>query len=362
MTTALAVSVVAERQALFEAELRRIRKFYADNPSALEPVGGLDTYVRLCFQRHAPLLRHWGEWWSSFHGKNILVDQEEISNTLERVSAQWQQGFHTKKTTHPPLRFLQNSVTELTQKFCDLFGCHMPPVADERIFVTRVWQHADEDIEVAAGITVKLRKGQAPSRVVLAAVKKRYPDNPTYLAYWQNLFEVMGVLWASAKPAEFRLTAAPSDFLRLGDVGENNSCYATGNTFEKARLYLAQIPNSVVLFVYRGSKIIGRAWGILAPKAGGAEFTNFYLTPRETLLPGLKLAVQHALQLSVPVEEADTGLDLSESYAYLNGDEVLLAPKGKERAVRDEIKVALSKFEADHQDVESRDEEYDDEY
>jgi hypothetical protein len=352
--------VAVDTDGLITEELERLRAFYDLHDHARPiPINERD-YVAKCLQRHLPLIRQWKNWRFTQPLETTFVDTQDVINTMSEVTERWRKGAQLKNRSFPPLplRYMRNEYEAL---YCELFGCHLPePMLDPVLWANRVadrnWPDPnigdhEDGAQFATGAYAKIRKGQVISKAILAAIRKRYKSHEAYVAFWEAIMEAIGIHYASAKGYRIVLSTAPSDFMQLGLIGES-SCYTTGGEWEKSKTHLPTVPNSVVVMIYRDGldKPIGRAWGILAPRAGGGEFTNFYLLPREQVLPGLRTVVQAALNIKDPLEQVVSRKfsvkDLAaKHYAYVNQDCLVLgrSPDSAEQ-VTAEVQSALEIF------------------
>lgn len=362
------------------AEVEALEAHYRKHPGArVHPDTPFPRFVNNCFKRHRTLIQHWGGWSKSIQVTEVMQSPDQIVDTITPILKRWREGAQLKNKTLPPVPMLLRSDLEdfdspeqayerleATGAYCQLFGCHRPtPILFSPLYANRTYKGRDGSIPYATGCSVNLRSGQAVSRAVLSDVKRRFKQDPTYVAFWEAVFESLGIVWAGGKPATFKFSTAPTDFLRLGNLGEN-SCFRDGGEFEKSKLYLAQVPNSVVVIIERDKRVIGRCWGILAPKAGGGEFSNFYLSPRHQLIPGLRAALREALevndQLEVNEDDFSSAINgLNSALIYLNEDTVMLHPENKSGAVEDELSSAVNRFDKAHLHVSAGDSD-DDEY
>jgi hypothetical protein len=376
------VVLTADHEALIDAETKRLEKYFVESDARCRPKMEVRDFVAFTLRRHIALVRNWGNWSKSMDAPPSVRPSEEIVEVVEALVDKWRRGVKQKTRELPPLPFLGyedideerynvDEATEtqnLTALYCQTFGCHFPlPIRLSPLLAARTYSGEDGELLYASSCSVKIRKGQAVSKAVLADVRKRFKAHEQYVSFWEALFEALGVTWASGKPAKFVLSCAPSDFVKLGTLGED-SCYREGGEYEQAKLHIAQIPNSVCLLVYRGDTVIGRAWGILAPKAGGGEFTNFYLTPKQQLLPGLSLALKKALELSGEPKAVSRNTlwpalaEISSSDIFLNDDGFIMAPEGKAEAVHDEVKKAVDRYHREQRKILGDSTDQDDEY
>lgn len=341
------------------AEVEALRRFFGSNKDASPPRGDLEKFVRRAVERKDALISRWGGWRFEATITDSLVSAQEISTAVRNFIDEWRLGAQLKKRIMPPLAF-ERFESEWDQLFCEVRGCHVPMPWDRSpLFTTRVVPESMVGAELCHGLAFKFRSGQVVSRAVLAQIRKRFPFNATYVAFWEGLFEMLGVKWAATKPYQFVLSTAPSDVLRLGTFGES-SCYAPGGEWERAKLHLASMPNGCVLLIFKAGadqtkeRPIGRAWGILAPEQGGAEFSNFYLLPKTQILPGLCTTLQKALNVSVPVEAITEDQEYSpfrttplQQYMYCNHDSILLGPghiQGVNNAIREQLERTIRTY------------------
>jgi hypothetical protein len=356
MTTALAPEFVPtpapaqvlDTEALVETELGRLRAFYQKHDQARGLPDEDRQFVARCLKRHLPLIRMWGSWRFEQPVEDVFIDTKALSQIMSEITLRWSNGVQLKNRTYPPISF-SAFVDRHEALFCGLHGCHVPsPVYHSDVWASRNALETRE-YEVGTQFYVPLRKGQAVSRGVLAAIRKQFAGNEPYIAYWEAVMEALGVQYATAKPYRIVLSTAPSDMMALGLLGES-SCYTTGGEWERSKLHLSLLPNSVVMLVYieGQEKPVGRAWGLLAPKKGGAEFTNFYLLPRDQILPGLKSVLRKALQLQTDLlvgGESSLKPELQNAgYMFVNDDSICLWTQGNQQAVQEEILRGVKRF------------------
>jgi hypothetical protein len=348
------VERAVDLDALVAQELESLHKFYAEHDQARSLPHEDEWFVRKCLQRHLPLIRSWGSWRFDTPLTDVFIDPETIAEEISAVTERWRDGAVLNKRSYPPIPFRKHR-GEHERMYCDTFGCHVPaPLPSAALWSERTSQDDDDDAPFAYGFSTKLRRGQSITKAVLNTVRKQYKGNETYIAFWEGVMEAIGIQYATAKPYRIVLSTAPSDFMQLGLLGET-SCYTTGGEWERAKIHLSAIPNSVVMLIYREGTVrpVGRAWGILAPKSGGAEFTNFYMLPRPQILPGLRRALQEALKLRHSIEVLDTDDHVVRAsvfnghmYAYVNNDAVLIGPNTLSgiEDVQKELKQAIAVY------------------
>lgn len=358
----MAVAVAPERIAatapdddtlIAEAE-QAIAKFYDKHSDSRKLRGTPKAFARRVLNRHRALVKLWGGWRMQWTSSAVLPTLPDAitSEVICEVQNEWLCG--RRKTGKPIVPVCLRQYDKARDAlYCEHFQCCVPyPVEDALLWQQRIWPYDDDEVEYASHHKVKIRKGQAVTRVVLADVRKRFGDrSPSYVQFWETILERLGTHWSGYRGVSVVLSCAPADFLRLGTYGEN-SCYRPGGEQERSKFNIAQVPNSVVALFYKTDAelakdaVRGRAWGILAPKAGGAALTNFYLLDTNLVTPSLKLAIPAALA-SAPIVTVSTShddaLDDLGSYAYLNND-VLLFASGPLANLRHEVDEHIATF------------------
>lgn len=192
-------------------------------------------------------------------------------------------------------------------------------------------------MEYAARRTVKVRTGQAPSRAVLAEVRKVFADNPQYVKFWETLCEKIGVAWASSQGMPMTFSFAPTDFVRMGHMGEGGSCYQTGGGYEYSKLNISLVTDSIVVLFYkdfepddkitapadlRTDRQTGRCWAILDVPNGGGVFSNAYLQNFKQTSPSIAECLKQLFGWTDVKygQNAETALDPLSGKAYVNPD------------------------------------------
>jgi hypothetical protein len=184
----------------------------------------------------------------------------------------------------------------------------MAELEDYRGRVDSWFEAAEREVKVLDPCaTVRLKgTGERPTRVLGRALEKvvKAAGSPVEGAKLQDagrrFSEKLGQAWLSGRrPWRVLFSVAPSTFLRLGNVGERDSCYQFGGAYQRSKTALPSMPGGVCAFVYpeaegdqgvtRGAvppsgKIGGRAVGFMSynPDVPGATFSNHYLIQRET--------------------------------------------------------------------------------
>ncbi len=261
-----------------------------------------DDFIKAAMHSHADLIKRWGGW--RYHSPPMTIeelDEEAAHEITTRVQMM---------TSDLPLA-LRQELANGTLPMPTIL-----PVMRRRYAVTMPGVKTTT-VHLGGGHSVHVRNGQAIGRVVLSHIKTKFGDKPEYLRIWNRMFELLGHGWRTAEPFAVTLSAAPSTFLRLGQMGEN-SCTRFGSDWAKGKKFQALLPNSVVAMIYRGNdaveketkhgrgrvgKPVYRGWGIVQP-GEWAILSNHYLLPIATAAPMLAKVLVDAVGL--PVEPGYT--------------------------------------------------------
>jgi hypothetical protein len=354
----LSVSGPPDSATLKQEAATHLSKFYSDHPNARSVPGSPERYIDGVFTTHKALIDRWGGWRFEYTSNEILptLPDDIIHDVLSEVREEWQLGRRKSGKAVTPLQFRSYRTNPDELLYCRQFGCCVPtPDFCSPLWESRYWGGTGQTVDYASQCAVTIRRGQAVPSAVLADVRKRFAHVPSYVQFWETLFERLGVHWAGYRGLTIVLSCLPSDFLRLGTLGED-TCYRVGGENEHSKYNIALVPNSVVGFIYRKTqdvpcnKVAGRCWGVLAPGAHGAAFTNFYLLDQEHVLPGLQRAVGAALGLTEPIKQHTDDDELFGhlcDYAYVNDDGVSVTT-GEECSTHDrvasEIQKAIGRF------------------
>lgn len=303
--------------ALIAEEKGRLEAFYKDRQfvTALKPKWPLEDYIRRVIDLHMPTLVRFGGWrWHSGSLGAAVADERSVTRVMQEV---------INNATRQGLA-LQEWATPADELYCTALKCHLPmPKMTSPIFRSRVWTpdtDAKEDqVEYASRQVVKIRNGQAVSKAVLGEVRKQFKDHPEYIAMWEKLIERMGQVWAGARGLGLTLSAAPSDMMRFGHLGEN-SCFATGYQHEHGKLNLTVLPGTVSIYFYREGldrdygphqtreeTPTGRAFGVLDFENKGVVLSNIYLMDWTMVRASLKAAFEKVLGTRGLVADAVAG-------------------------------------------------------
>jgi hypothetical protein len=339
----------------------------------LRPRWGIKDYVQKVIDNHIDFIELVGGWrWHSKPFAEMPLSPAAVSALVKAESDRWQNGAvlyeNDRKRTperQAPLP-LSDMLTDADLVYCGMHGCHFPKPNEAAYQLWRASLYSASDgqkeavEEFAKRCKLKVRTGQAPTRAVLAEVRKVFKEHPQYVKMWETICEKLGVAWTASKGRPITLTVAPVDFLKLGHYEEGNSCYATGGASEFAKHNLSLIPNSVVSLFYTtetvdanpmllrpNQNIAGRCWGVLDMENGGAAFSNIYRLTFPEVQPSLEAALKQLFGWDVqgnrPIGNAFVPFG---RYAYTNNDTNLYANEKNAAAVQAGIAKQLELPEA----------------
>jgi hypothetical protein len=345
-----------DREKMVAEEVERLEAWYKDK-GGIRPKWDLSTYVNRVLDSHIGLAAKFGGW--RYHSEpygHMPLSLNELTTLIQKHQDEWAKGvtFYAKmKDTDPNYRPpekqpplpLRHWTSELDELYCKTLNCCFPaPVPNLDLWHDRVFTAADGKkeavMEYAARRTVKVRTGQAPSRAVLAEVRKVFADYPLYVKFWETLCDKIGVAWASSKGIPITLSFAPTDFIRMGHMGEGGSCYQTGGGYEYSKLNLSLVTDSLVVMFYkdfepddkkpnpselRFEKQTGRCWAILDVPNGGGVFSNAYLQDFKQTSPSIVECLKQLFDWPdvKAGQDANDALSPLSGHAYVNGDRTL---------------------------------------
>jgi len=164
----------------------------------------------------------------------------------------------------------------------------------------------------------KVTSGGRPGRVFQRAVSKTLKrigseggtvkGGPALESAAADFCEKVGQRWSGAM-GRWRVlfSCAPSSFLRLGNMGEDNSCFKWGGEYGHVKTVLPSMPGAVCVFVYRDvcedpksgpcgpprGGISGRCWGFFSGDRGrpGVAIANHYLLTACQVQPSMGSAL-----------------------------------------------------------------------
>ncbi len=229
-----------ERERLIAAEIAAVEKFYEAHPRALKTTLSIPDYVAAVFDAHAPLIRRWGGWRTEFStaGAVPTLSLGEIGQALNGLmTGEFYQYFYSQRYGDAAI-FPKIPIIELLYR-TKIFN----PSKTEK----------EREFEYMPGKMVKVRKGQAVAKAVLAQVKKDYKDEERMLRIFNRVFEQLGQTWSSVKGGNLvHVSCAPSAFLFMGHyVGADTaSCFKTGGVSERTKTNLSLFPGSAVFLFY----------------------------------------------------------------------------------------------------------------
>jgi len=207
-------------------------------------------------------------------------------------------------------------------------------------------------LDPCSKVAMKQRGGR-PGRVfgrAISAVCKAAPEaleGEKLKDAGRRFSEKMGQVWRGAG-ARWRvvLSAAPSSAMRLGNMGENNSCLQFGYSYSMGKTSIPSKPGGLVAFLYRldgdpeaeavvipgagpvKGRPAGRCFGFLSsvPGRAGGSFSNHYLMNKETFLPVMGQALSELYGVDAGTLDPDEDLvqdhtrPVSGTTIYCNGD------------------------------------------
>jgi hypothetical protein len=340
----------AEKELLIEQETEKVLVHLGQHGSTIAGFGrDAESFVRATLSRHRDLIDRWGG--LRFYGPRVRMEtlmEEDVTSAVEEVRKNFLYGrLFGKHRGEKPL-MLNNYNLYKSRTFN----------TDQNV----------TDVEIMAGVTVRIRRGQRVAAAVLDGVRRLYGETePLYEQAFGDLFEALGHRWSSGHPVSVTISVAPSDFIRLGNLCEGQSCHgsqAGGQDTYKTRL--SRYPRSVVYFFHnnlsdsvsgiervRRSNIHGRAWGYLGTDSGWAS--NIYALPWARVDYALCATIPMALGMEGVMDSyRPRALDgLLPSSIQCNGD-VNLFTFGSTPQVREDARVHFQRLIADHERIYRR--------
>lgn len=379
MSTTVVPAPVLNTDEMILSQIDELEKFFGEHQRSgtykvLRPRWPLKDYVRRVLDAHIDLVEQFNGWrWHSRPFEKMPLSAADVSRIITGENQRWSQGAvlyenDRKRAPEPqPPIPLSPMTSEADLIYCSMNACHFP---QPKATAYTLWRSnlyiaeggaKEATEEFAARLMVKIRTGQAPTRAVLAEVRKTFKEHPQYVRMWESICEKLGVGWLSSKGFPITFSFAPVDFLRMGHWGEKSSCYATGGGSEHSKHNLSVLTNSIMALFYKEEtpnadpmklrpkqSPSGRCWGLLDLDNQGAAFSNIYLLNFQEVRPSLEAALEQAFGWKV-----EGGLDKGDSfrnfmeYAYTNGDTNMYATKERLLAVQSGIGRQLKLPEAE---------------
>ncbi len=268
--------VQMHKEELIKIEIIKSRAILSETNGELDYLHG---FVRDCMNAHGPMLKSWKGWHKDF----------EISSQAGSLSALGIKELFLNATS---------------------FGPKISESLRPR-YLSRIWSHdkvqefgpenANTFFMSPNGFVelpnFSIRPGQSINKIVTRALSK-VPKSPLHynhydLNYHWQIFMSLLSEERGIKSANWRvrLSFAPSDFLSLGHLGEEGSCYRTGHEYENAKLRLATQPDTFIgLIQSHNGDSRARFWGRLVRK-GDWKFlaiTNLYMMNWASAMPIFK--------------------------------------------------------------------------
>lgn len=365
-----------DREAMVAEEVKKLELWYKAQ-GGIRPKWDLPTYVNRVLDTHIGLAMKFRGW--RYHSKpygHMPLDLNELTTIIQAHQDEWAKGvtlyanlregtpnYRPPEKQEPlPMRHWGSDIDEL---YCKTLNCCFPaPIPNIELWADRVFTAPDGKkeavMEYASRRSVKVRTGQAPSRAILAEVRKTYAAFPLYVKFWETLCEKIGVAWASSSGMPMTFSFAPTDFVRLGHMGEGGSCYQTGGGYEYSKLNISLVTDSIVVMFYkdfekegketspmafREDKQIGRCWAILDVPNGGGVFSNAYLQNFKQTSPSIAEALKQIFGWTDVKygQGADSALEPLSGKAYVNPDRNLfLASLNKDEKLIGKPKTAAN--------------------
>lgn len=339
----------------------RVVKKFGNGYSSSQFLGTTNTesFVKQCLLAHREQVLAWNNWrWHSPVIQQEVLDDTVARDVQVRVQSMWadqsvlvrglaQKGLIPQPTIHHAFR----------QRFYAQRG-----KGEIRLITVA---------GAAPAFAVPVRFGQSVARAVLSFLKKAtYPDMTaeqitSYLKVWDRLFELLGHGWKATDPFSITFSCAPSTFLRLGHMGESQSCMKFGGEQAKGKKYLAAMPGSYVALGYKGEAALReiknghgrkgrpcyRAWGATLLKEW-AMISNHYISPELTMRPLILETARVAFNIPDPTVVEDKGGELFPKGAnqlfYTNGDAKLIfssrLPIGLLDPMKSTVKMAFENY------------------
>jgi hypothetical protein len=351
-----------DREKMIADECQRLEKWYKET-GGIRPKWELPVYVGRVLDAHIGLAARFGGW--RYHSRpygHMPLDLRTLETLVQTHQNKWAKGITLYENLRPgtptyrppeklapvPMRHWQNDVDEL---YCATLNCCFPaPMANLDLWRDRVFKAPDggkeANMEYAARRFVKVRTGQAPSRAVLAEVRKVFAEFPLYVKMWETLCEAIGVAWAGSRGIPISFSFAPSDFIRLGHMDEGGSCYQTGGGYEFSKLNLSLIEDSLVVMFYdeyekdletipsameprterlraTSPRQTGRCWAILDVKNAGGVFSNAYRQLFPQTSPSIAACLNQLFGWDgvQPGQPTGGALEALSGYAFVNKDQ-----------------------------------------
>lgn len=363
---------------MIDRQAEEMEAFFQSTAGVMRPRWPLKEYLKRVIDAHIDLIELFGGWrWHSQSFAEMPLSADQVTKLITEEKTRWLRGATLYENDRKRAPEKQKAIP-LTQMFspadliwCGKFGCHFPePVPSHDLWRAGRYTAPDGAKEAleqyASQLSVKIRTGQAPTRAVLAEVRKIFKEHPEYVRMWESICEKIGIAWQASKGNPITFSCAPVDFIRMGHFGEGGSCYATGGGQEHSKYNISMIHNSVMYLFYsrddghqnpmtlRPQKVIGRAWGLIDVDNQGAAATNIYLLYFKQVQPSMEAAFEQLFGWRVT-----GGLPQGQSftpftrYAYTNNDTNLFAAKANLDAVQRGIarQVTLPESEQHHRVV-----------